>query len=965
MPVDLHALLRHAGATLHADPVPGPDGTTEVGTLFGLPCWHLSIERSAAGRLASSIARRGRPGLLCLTTPTHHLVTVAVAPIRFASIDALGALPLQRLARLRPLPGEPALAAALRLADALDVDAAGRQTFATIRGLLDLGVDGLGAVAPRPVRHAWVLLQLTRLLFLRFLESEGWLAGDPRFLASRLDDALTRGRDPYRTVFAPLCFGTLNRAWRERSPLVRGFGAIPYLNGGLFETHAIERRHTFRLPRRFWRDATDRLVSRTEVTLDRDPLDGRITPEMLGRVFEGVMATDERKAAGAFFTPPALVRAIVHETLVAHFAARLGRSEQAIADALREPDAELRRAMLGVRLLDPAAGSGAFLIGALDLLHGPGALVPAIVRHLVTRRLFGIDRNPAAVRIAELRLWLEVLRGYRGHPAHGIPRLPNLDTTIRTGDTLLGPDLSGLAPGDAGRLRKIHRRAEAAHGSAKRSILHRLRRAEAAILRKALTRREALQSELLLDALRTASAPSLFGDRSPVPAASRERIRELRARRRAARLERRRLDAGTLAAPFSAEIAMAPVLARGGFDLVVGNPPWVRGDHLPARQREALAARYGWWRSSSGAGFRQHPDLAVAFVERSFGLLRDHGTFGLLLPVKLVTADYASTMRAHLVQQATLHRAADLEGHPSAAFDATTYPLALIASRRRAAEGHHVGLGLGDAPPRTPQASWRRRGTWSLGAPAVERLVEHLARTHPAIGDTLHPALGAKTGADAIFLDPSAIVAAWTRPAIRGRDVAPFRVRGAAPCLWPADARGIPWRTLPAPLASHLAPHADRLRRRADLQAGPWWRIFRVTIATAPCRVIWSDIARRLTAAVPLPAQVPLNSCYVAAVGDDDQAHALAAWLNSSFLDALARRLAPPAAGGYRRFSARIVAALPLPSAALTDAELVALGRAGACGAACDDALDRRVGELLGLDRADRDRLLALAAPRR
>src|SRR5207245_2394836 len=69
-------------------------------------------------------------------------------------------------------------------------------------------------------------------------------------------------------------------------------------------------------------------------------------------------------------------------------------------------------------------------------------------------------------------------------------------------------------------------------------------------------------------------------------------------------------------APFFAfESHFADILARGGFDLVAGNPPWVRGERVPAQVRETLATRYATWRPARGRGFAHLPDLAVASVD--------------------------------------------------------------------------------------------------------------------------------------------------------------------------------------------------------------------------------------------------------------------------------------------------------------------------------------------------------------
>src|SRR5207244_6232505 len=83
-------------------------------------------------------------------------------------------------------------------------------------------------------------------------------------------------------------------------------------------------------------------------------------------------------------------------------------------------------------------------------------------------------------------------------------------------------------------------------------------------------------------------------------------------------------------------------------DLVVGNPPWVRGERLPARVRETLAHRYPSWRPSAVRGFGHLPDLAVAFVERALELAAPGGCVALLVPAKLASSGYAEPLRQRL-----------------------------------------------------------------------------------------------------------------------------------------------------------------------------------------------------------------------------------------------------------------------------------------------------------------------------
>lgn len=961
-----HATLIHRlGGDACLLPVPAAHGELlEVGRFAGLPCWSSVGDAVTTRRTAHLLARRGAIGLLLADTAdgTTRLITATVEPIALAAM-APGddtALPLRRLARLVHHEHGPALAAGIACAQALDVDAAGRVTFAALRTLLESAIGALPSRVPIATRHAWSLLQLTRLLFLRFVESEGWLDGDPAFLATRFDACLAQRRDPQRHLLAPLFFGTLNRPTATRSRLARSFGRVPFLNGGLFEPHQLERRHALHLPTPFWRDAIEQLVQRTEVTLAHDELDGRVTPEMLGRVFEGVMAPEERKRDGTFFTPPALVDAVLRAGLAAHLARRLARPEAEVAEQLHAPDAALHAALLDTSVLDPAVGSGAFLVGALGLLHGPGARDRRRVEHLVTRRLFGVDRNPAAVRLSELRLWLEVLRTMRGAPIERVRPLPNLHATIRAGDALLDPELAPLGTTLVRRLRLAQARVARAHGADKRDRLRALQRAEDGAFRDALAEREAMLDRAIRDLVFAQRAPTLFGDATPLRAEERARLVQLHDAHRGVRRELRRLATGTSAAPFALATAFAPVLGgRGGFDLVVGNPPWVRAEQLPRDNRAALAARYRWWRHGGGQGFRHLPDLSVAFVERSLDLLAPRGTLALLLPAKVATAGYATVARAALAQQTTLHVVADLADDPRAGFDATTYPLALVASRGSPPPQHVVRVGLLHDSDHHPQQEWATHGPWLLTTPDAHAVAQRLRASFPRLLDHFTLQLGVKTGANDAFLDPPESLDAWCRDAVRGRDVRAFVVQPRQRLLWPADAQGEPWARLPPPVARHLAQYAAQLQRRADLVAGPWWQLFRVRAATSPHRVIWGDLARRLEAAsLPEATAVPLNSCYVIATREAHHAGTLTAWLNSSWIRALARLSAEPAAGGAARFGARAVGAVPWVESILAHPDLGHV-------AAEPETLDTIVAEALALDARDRDALAPLAARRR
>jgi hypothetical protein len=353
----------------------------------------------------------------------------------------------------------------------------------------------------------------------------------------------------------------------------------------------------------------------------------------------------------------------------------------------------------------------------------------------------------------------------------------------------------------------------------------------------------------------------------------------------------------------------------------------------------------------------------VAFIERSYELLRPNGTLGFLVPGKLATTGYAMRCRAALAEHATLHVVADLSRDPRARFDATIYPVALVASRRRADDAHRVALDLA-RKHHANQGDWREASTWSLAGEALPQLARRLSE-HPRFGARLRASLGVKTGANEVFLDPPASLVGWTRPAIRGRDVRPLCASASAQLLWPADDRGTPWPRLPVPVMEHLTQHRARLERRADLVSGPWWQLFRVAAATGRWRVVWSDLAPHLrAAALTTPQDVPLNSCYVVALPDETSMWACAAWLNATAIGALARSVAESAANDYARFGARAVESVPLPSGVLHDARLAELGRS-AWNREVSMAIDHRVAHWLRLTDLECDLIDALDTPGR
>lgn len=968
--------------------------------------------REAVCSVARKLASAGERALAVALGPDELVLAApnveGCSPSRILPVSraAPSAQSLQLLERLGPDGAQNALALSVRVGELLSTEHIGERFFTAFRAALERMAESLPKGHAIQDRRLFALLQLTRVLFLYFVQAKGWLDGRPNFLRSLLDDALASGRSFDRSALHPLFFGTLNTPASRRSRHWRR-DEIPYLNGGLFEPHGVERRlRSQHFSNELWRDAFDGVFERFRFSVREAHEADAVAPDMLGRVFERLMDTDERHDTGTFYTPEMTVRNVLDATIECALVGRGGldrATAKATATLQPLPKRTAERALRAVkklRILDPAAGSGAFLLGAMERLTeiryalerplDPGARC-RIRRTVLRDSLFGVDVNPLAVRLAELRLWLALVADDPTTTIERVAPLPNLNGIVRQGDALLDP-IGAVQSIHASAIPSSLRRAAArvdeqrqrvfeARGKARTTALEALQSAERRLARPALEHALTYADYAVRELSATRRSRDLFGERIGLTAEQQRSHRLLQRQRKELVRALRALEDG--AVPFfSFEVHAPEVMAAGGFDIVVGNPPWVRSERLSDTRRATLKERFRWWQAGGTSGYRHLPDLAVAFLERGLELAAPGGAVGMLVPSKIVSAGYAETARRQLVRESTiayLHRVPRSEAQK---FRATTYPLALVVQKTSPTRDHRVALRFdGDGDIR--QDSLSSPGPWILIPDPVQRAVRRMLESGPPIDETAAPSLGVKTGADRIFVGTVKCTnrgitlvrfpatEAWLetellRPALRGRDVRPF---GAAPrtvILFAYDRAGRPLPALPELASRYFDGHSARLRRRADYRRGPPWTLFRTKNALEPYRVVWRDIAR-IPQAVALEetawaAAIPLNTCYVLSVRDRAAALAVTAVLNSTWATAVAAVMADEAQGGYRRINARLAGRLPVPETStareqLAELSLLAHQRADVS----DRDIDEAVADSLGLDAATRDTLRALA----
>lgn len=943
--------IRSAGIALGADCLRGLvlelDDSSDLRQTLGSTAKALST--SAPQFLWIVCALRPDAGELAIACWSSARSRVRVASL-VCRADKLYTSDAETLCALSAVIGESDLVTHSRWLDVLGREAITRRFFSALQRVVAELAESLSGRASKMERGELALLYISRLIFLSFLETRGWLNGDFGFLSNGYSRCLVEGGGYQKRVLEPLFFGTLNTAVRARSARAKQFGRIPFLNGGLFaRSHLEKQRRTAVFTDESFGNAYGSLLSHYRFSGREDSVDwseASIDPEILGKTFEALMAAPDRKTSGAFYTPQDLV-----EDVTGHALASLPAGTDRIET--------LRR----IKVLDPACGSGAFLVHTLEQIatlrkeQGESGSIADIRRRVLTSSIFGVDLNPMAVWLCELRLWLSIVIESDDADPMRIAPLPNLDRHIRVGDSLAGGAFDDRDGPISGRkIVSLRARYVRAVGPRKRTLARALDRLERSAAIDTLMRRRIRLSAERKEILIALRARDLFGDRHAPDADIRLRLAGIRSRLRENAQRAKALRAGA-ALPFSFAAHFSDVAAARGFDVIIGNPPWVRVHRIPETSRERLRRDFTVYRNAAwesgatfagaGRGFGAQIDMAALFVERSCELLRPGGTVALLLPTKLWRSLAGGGVRQLLLDRTDLVVLEDLaESHSQ--FDAAVYPSLLVARRRmdhsdelrpavRAAVRTTQGTIRWNCPRELLPVDSTPGSPWVLIPPHARMAFDRVARAGVPFyrSEFGRPLLGVKTGCNSAYIvrvesidgDIARISAGgrtglierdMLRPLIRGETLDKWTLKGPREYLvWPQDQHDRPRRELPPLACRWLLTFHDVLSARSDLHGRfPWWSVFRTESASHERpRVVWADFgltprAIVLEACEPI---VALNTCYVASCAISSDAYALATLLNSALAAAWLNSIAEPARGGYRRYLGWTLSLLPIP----------------------------------------------------
>jgi hypothetical protein len=382
----------------------------------------------------------------------------------------------------------PVLEAARRIAAALDVDKTTKKFFTAYQQQhLELLAHIQGIDNERDKRwYASVLLN--RLMFVWFMQKKGFLANQSfDYLREQLLKSEQRGPNRFFGEFLnALFFEAFAKPEADRSPQARALtGQIPYLNGGLFLHHKLEldANHaprvgtTLTVADAAFKGIFDLFASFTWHLDDTPGGDAdEINPDVLGYIFEKYI---NQKAFGAYYTRPEITGYLAERSIHKLILERVREPAipelklkeikfDSVSELLARMDARtalklVENVLPSITILDPAVGSGAFLVAALKTLInvyyavvgraelGASGELQAwlraiqkdhpsvgyyIKRRIVTDNLHGVDIMAEACEIAKLRLFLAMVSSVR--KVEDLEPLPNIDFNILPGNSLVG-----------------------------------------------------------------------------------------------------------------------------------------------------------------------------------------------------------------------------------------------------------------------------------------------------------------------------------------------------------------------------------------------------------------------------------------------------------------------------------------------------------------------------------------------
>lgn len=844
------------------------------------------------------------------------------------------------------------LAIQARCDEAFDVEPVTKKFFEEYRRIFEEVESRIQGIRDTERKRLFTQRLFNRLMFVAFVQKKGWLkfGKSKNYLDELWEDyrknTKSKSRNFYRDRLKLLFFTGLNTpnevnviGINRGGFLKELIGEVPYLNGGLFEEEDDDRDPQVVVPDECFNSILGDLFGRFNFTIaESTPLDIEVAvdPEMLGKMFEELVTG--RHETGSYYTPKPIVSFMCKEALKGYLRSRVpGESESAIENFVEGHDpagltnAEaVLEALRGIKVCDPACGSGAYPLGMLHELLDLRACLFATRRldpistyqrklEIIQNNLYGVDIDPFAINIAKLRLWLSLAVDFEGDNP---PPLPNLDFKIEVGDSLAAPNPSGgLEQGFRKALIDEYLGAKAefmtAHGSQKVEL-----RKKIAQLRE-----------------------TIAGWAHPDGKVS----------------------------GFDWPVEFAEVFLSGGFDVIVANPPYVRQE-LIKDQKPHLKEIFP-------EVYMGTADLYCYFYARGVELLRVQGMLVFISSNKWFRANYGTRLRDYVSRNCEVRSITDFGELP--VFNAATFPMIFVAQKVESGAGAEsrgtIFTQVKSLDPPYPdvhtlireQGEVLPRGAisgpaWTLANASVTAMLQQMEAKGIPLGEYVKGRIyrGVLTGFNKAFVIDGAkraeLIAAHgnseeiIKPLAVGDDIRRWRIEKKDRWLIVTPV-GLDIKRYPAILA-HLKQWKTELEQRWD-KGDHWWEL-------RPCdyyeafdkpKIVFPDIAKEPRFALDTRKKYVSNTTYFIPWEDPY----LLGVLNSKAVWFYARErltvLGDAGKGGRLRFFTQFVETIPIPAPTASErTAIAALARKclDAKGVGCEkweEEINERVAALYGL----------------
>jgi len=464
---------------------------------------------------------------------------------------------------------------------------------------------------------------------------------------------------------------------------------IPYLNGGLFRPDVLEQDLNISLKNKDWEIIFDFLNSYhwiiEDVKVSEENEDKILTPEILGHVYERsvvewekigieeeaekvVKKVTERKKIGVYYTPEPITNYISNNTIIPYLLDKLDNKYKVFEDLIESKNKQDYKKALEIldeiKVLDPACGSGAFLIKASEVIYflKRRLLHELKEKHnfydlkldLITENIYGVDILSGAIEISKLRLWLWLISDFE-ESKNEIKALPNIEYNLKVGNSLIGwldekltqlptnTPLTEKVDGIFIGLIAFSENGDEEELKKARELLRRYNIDEYIeayyILYKIYRRTHGLKAENLRSILETVRK-SIYSTVTPAFLESVNKKIKPKYNTSKPPITKKEFDKLQV---FHWRIDFGHIILNGGFDVVIGNPPYVQKNAFSKYIKEGIKRLYPENCSNM--------NIAAVFINRANMLNHQNGIQGMIVPKSLTFSKFWLNDRINLLER--------------------------------------------------------------------------------------------------------------------------------------------------------------------------------------------------------------------------------------------------------------------------------------------------------------------------